>query len=61
MGTIGLISFIAALVVIPVRASRVRDPRKGIRLMTAGLVVAAILYAAFAAYVYSPYYPPEEW
>jgi hypothetical protein len=61
MGTLGLVSFLLALVAIPIRASRMPDPRRGIRVMMVGLVFASVLYAAFAAYVYSPYYPPQEW
>ncbi|HQR29442.1 MAG TPA: hypothetical protein PLL32_03465 [Anaeromyxobacteraceae bacterium] len=61
MGTLGLISFLFALVAIPIRTSRMADPRKGIRVMMVGLLAASVLYAAFAAYVYSPYFPPEDW
>lgn len=61
MGTLGLISFLFALVAIPLATSRRRDPRKGIRLMVVGLLAASVLYAVFVAFVYSPYYPPENW
>lgn len=61
MGSLGLISFLVALVAIPLATSRRRDPRKGIRLMALGLLVASVLYAGFAAFIYSPYYPPENW
>jgi hypothetical protein len=59
MGALGLISFIFALVVVPVVAARQRVPRNGLRLMMSGLFVASIVYTAFAAYVYSTYYRPE--
>ncbi len=59
MGSLGLISFIVAIVAIPVVAARRPDPRVGVRRMTAGLFLAAVAYALFVALVYSPYFQPE--
>jgi hypothetical protein len=59
MGSLGLISFLVALVAIPLAAARQPDPATGARMMLVGVFVASLLYAAFAAFVYSSYYRPE--
>jgi hypothetical protein len=59
MGSLGLISFLVALVAIPLAAARQPDPVAGVRIMLAGVLIASIVYAAFAALLYSPYFRPE--